>query len=49
VSHLIDSRSVTDAAHLAGFADGSHLNKVCREMTGAAPQVFAKALRKAQI
>jgi AraC-like DNA-binding protein len=36
---------VTDAAHLAGFADGSHANRVCWEMTGAAPQHFARVLR----
>jgi hypothetical protein len=36
---------VTDAAHLAGFADGSHANRVCWEMTGAAPREFAQAVR----
>ncbi|ORW07098.1 helix-turn-helix domain-containing protein [Mycobacterium kyorinense] len=46
VGHLIDGRSVTDAAHLAGFADGSHANKVCWEMTGAAPRDFAQAVRE---
>jgi AraC-like DNA-binding protein len=46
VGHLIDGRSVTDAAHLAGFADGSHANKVCWEMTGAAPSDFAHAVRE---
>jgi AraC-like DNA-binding protein len=45
VGYLIDGRSVTDAAHLAGFADGSHANKVCWEMTGAAPHDFAHAVR----
>ena len=45
VGHLIDGLSVTDAAHLAGFADGSHANKVCWEMTGAAPRDFAQAVR----
>jgi AraC-like DNA-binding protein len=49
VGHLIDGRSVTDAAHLAGFADGSHANKVCWEMTGAAPQNFAQAVRETRI
>jgi AraC-like DNA-binding protein len=39
---------VTDAAHLAGFADGSHANRVCWEMTGAAPRAFARALRDSQ-
>ena len=49
VGHLIDGCSVTDAAHLAGFADGSHANKVCWEMTGAAPHEFAQAVRETQI
>jgi AraC-like DNA-binding protein len=49
VGHLIDGRSVTDAAHLAGFADGSHANKVCWEMTGAAPHQFAQAVRETRI
>ncbi|WP_083667095.1 helix-turn-helix transcriptional regulator [Mycobacterium sp. SP-6446] len=46
VGHLLDGHSVTDAAHLAGFADGSHANKVCWEMTGAAPRSFAQAVRE---
>jgi AraC-like DNA-binding protein len=45
VRHLIDGRSVTDAAHLAGFADGAHANRVCREMTGLTPRNFARAVR----
>lgn len=45
VGHLVDGRSVTDAAHLAGFADGSHANKVCWEMTGLTPREFARAVR----
>jgi transcriptional regulator GlxA family with amidase domain len=45
VGHLIDGRSVTDAAHLAGFADGAHANRVCREMTGLTPRNFARAVR----
>ncbi len=49
VRHLIDGLSVTDAAHLAGFADGSHANKVCWEMTGAAPRDFAHAVRESRI
>jgi AraC-like DNA-binding protein len=49
VGHLIDGRSVTDAAHLAGFADGSHANRVCWEMTGAAPRDFAQAVRESRI
>jgi len=45
VSYLLDGYSVTDAAHLAGFADGSHANKVCWEMTGATPSELAQAVR----
>ncbi|HEY0227751.1 MAG TPA: helix-turn-helix transcriptional regulator [Mycobacterium sp.] len=45
VGHLIDGLSVTDAAHLAGFADGSHANRVCWEMTGTAPHDLAQAVR----
>ncbi|GBE65768.1 hypothetical protein MFM001_22300 [Mycobacterium sp. MFM001] len=49
IGHLVDGHSVTDAAHLAGFADGSHANRVCWEMTGAAPREFAQAVRKTRI
>jgi AraC-like DNA-binding protein len=45
VGHLIDGHSVTDAAHLAGFADGSHATRVCWEMTGTTPRDFARAVR----
>lgn len=46
VSYILDGRSVTDAAHLAGFADGSHATKVCWEMTGATPRELAQAVRE---
>lgn len=49
VSYILDGRSVTDAAHLAGFADGSHATKVCWEMTGATPRELAQAVRQTQI
>ena len=49
VSYLLDGYSVTDAAHLAGFADGSHANRVCWEMTGATPSELAQAVRKTLI
>ena len=49
MGHVIDGRSVTDAAHLAGFADGSHANKVCWEMTGSAPSDLAQAVRESAI
>lgn len=45
---LVDGRSVTDAAHMAGFADGSHANRVCREMTGATPRDLAAAVRRSR-
>jgi AraC-like DNA-binding protein len=43
--HIAAGMPITDAAYLAGFADGSHANRVCWEMTGAAPQDFVRALR----
>jgi AraC-like DNA-binding protein len=46
--YLVNSVPVTDAAHLAGFADGSHANRVCWEMAGAAPSDFARALAATQ-
>jgi AraC-like DNA-binding protein len=42
--YLINGVPITDAAHLAGFADGAHANRVCWEMTGAAPRDLARAL-----
>lgn len=49
VNHILDGRSVTDAAHLAGFADGSHATRVCWEMTGATPRELAQAVRDTHI
>jgi len=49
VSYILDGHSVTDAAHLAGFADGSHATRVCWEMTGATPRELAQAARETQI
>jgi AraC-like DNA-binding protein len=46
ISYLLDGRSITDAAHLAGFADGSHANRVCWEMTGATPSELAEAVKR---
>jgi AraC-like DNA-binding protein len=43
--HLSRGASVTDAAHLAGFADGAHANRACRELTGITPSEIARALR----
>ncbi len=46
IGHVIDGRTVTDAAHLAGFADGAHATRVCREMTGSAPRELTRAARQ---
>ncbi|MEV3904173.1 helix-turn-helix domain-containing protein [Mycobacterium sp. NPDC050551] len=42
--HLDRGASVTDAAHLAGFADGAHAHRVCRELAGIAPSQVAQLL-----
>ena len=42
--HLDRGASVTDAAHLAGFADGAHAHRVCRELAGIAPSQAAQLL-----
>ncbi|MEV0669872.1 helix-turn-helix transcriptional regulator [Mycobacterium sp. NPDC050441] len=44
LEHLGAGESITDAAHLAGFADGAHATRVCRELTGIAPSDVARAL-----
>ncbi|MED5811537.1 helix-turn-helix transcriptional regulator [Mycolicibacterium sp. 050232] len=44
LEHLGAGASITDAAHLAGFADGAHATRVCRELTGIAPSDVARAL-----
>lgn len=43
--HLTDGASVTDAAHLAGFTDGPHASRTCRELTGATPRDFTRAVQ----
>ena len=35
-------RTLTEAAHGAGFADSAHLNRVCHRMFGAAPSDFGQ-------
>ncbi|MGM7645512.1 helix-turn-helix transcriptional regulator [Nocardia sp. JW2] len=35
-------RTLTEAAHGAGFADSAHLNRVCHSMFGAAPSHFGQ-------
>ncbi|WP_166904350.1 AraC family transcriptional regulator [Mycobacterium sp. DL440] len=44
LEHLGAGASITDAAHMAGFADGAHATRVCRELTGIAPRDVARAL-----
>ncbi|WP_084964962.1 helix-turn-helix domain-containing protein [Thermoactinospora rubra] len=39
-----DGTSLTQAAHGAGFADSSHLNRTCHEMLGLAPSHLLSAL-----
>jgi AraC-like DNA-binding protein len=47
--YLAEGGSVTDAAHLAGFADGSHANRACWEMAGWPPSAFARALNDSRM
>lgn len=42
--HLTRGASVTDAAYLAGFADGPHANRACRELTGLTPSEIVRAI-----
>lgn len=44
--HLAGGSSVTDAAHLAGFTDGAHATRTCRELTGAAPRDVRRVLQQ---
>lgn len=44
LEHLSAGTSITDAAHLAGFADGAHATRVCRELTGIVPSEVVRAL-----
>jgi AraC-like DNA-binding protein len=36
--------SITDAAHGAGFADGAHASRVCRDMFGLSPRELARGI-----
>lgn len=42
-----DGATLTQAAHSAGFADSSHLTRVCHEMFGLAPSHLIQVLRPA--
>jgi len=37
LEHVAAGASITDAAAAAGFADGSHATRACREMFGVTP------------
>jgi AraC-like DNA-binding protein len=37
-----EGQSVTEAAHAAGFADGAHMTRTCREMFGVPPSRFIR-------
>ncbi|MFF2083830.1 helix-turn-helix domain-containing protein [Nocardia sp. NPDC058176] len=39
-------RTITDAAHTAGFTDSAHVTRVCREMTGVPPSVLIGTARQ---
>jgi len=39
---LVSGRSVTQAAHVAGFADAAHLTRTFRRMLGATPRVLIR-------
>ncbi|MFI9836200.1 helix-turn-helix transcriptional regulator [Nonomuraea sp. NPDC051941] len=41
-----DGANLTEAAHGAGFADSSHLTRVCHEMFGLAPSRLVQAVRQ---
>lgn len=41
IEALGDGRSVTESAHLAGFADGPHLARTCRRIFGVTPGALA--------
>jgi AraC-like DNA-binding protein len=42
---LVTGRSVTHAAHVAGFADAAHLTRTFRRMVGATPRVLVERAR----
>ncbi len=41
-----DGANLTESAHGAGFADSSHLTRVCHEMFGLAPSRLVQAVRR---
>jgi AraC-like DNA-binding protein len=42
VRELVSGRSVTHAAHIAGFADAAHLTRTCRRTLGVSPGILTK-------
>jgi AraC-like DNA-binding protein len=39
---LVSGRSVTHAAHIAGFADAAHLTRTCRRTLGISPRILTQ-------
>lgn len=44
IDHVRGGGTLTEAAHVAGFADSAHLTRVCHEMFGLAPSLLAASL-----
>ncbi len=40
IALIADGRSLTESAHLAGFADSAHFCRTCRKMFGSAPSAL---------
>lgn len=45
ITEIESGRTITDAAHAAGFTDSAHATRVCREMTGVTPTTLVHAAR----
>ncbi len=46
---LLRSRSITESAYAAGFADGAHFSRVCKETLGFTPREFVKLSQFMQV
>ncbi len=46
--HVWESRSLTEAAHAAGFSDLAHFSRVCRATFGVAPRACSRWRRSAR-
>jgi len=50
IDFLAEGRTVTDAAHAAGFADSSHFSRTCSASLGVAPSVLRSSrIDRAQV